>query len=51
MFYSNTVRSIVNGLCIQYDYMYMRIYRNINITKKTCCIKRVPTDCFASEAH
>ena len=27
------------------------IYQNINITKKTCCIKIVPTDCFACEAH
>ena len=31
--------------------MYIRIYQNINITKKTCCIKIVPTDCFACEAH
>ena len=30
--------------------MYIRIYQNINITKKTC-IKTVPTDCFACEAH
>ena len=30
---------------------YIRIYQNINITKKTCCIKIVPTDCFACEAH
>ena len=31
--------------------MYIRIHQNINITKKTCCIKIVPTDCFACEAH
>ena len=33
--------------------MYIRIYQNINITKKTCCISPniVPTDCFACEAH
>ena len=31
--------------------MYIRIYQNINITKKKCCIKIVPTDCFACEAH
>ena len=30
--------------------MYIRIYQNINITKKACCIKIVPTDCFACEA-
>ena len=30
--------------------MYISIYQNINITKKTC-IKIVPTDCFACEAH
>ena len=30
--------------------MYIRIYQNINIkNKKTCCIKIVPTDCFACE--
>ena len=28
--------------------MYKRIYQNI---KKTCCIKIVPTDRFACEAH
>ena len=27
------------------------IYQNTNITKKICCIKIVPTDCFACEAH
>ena len=33
--------------------MYIRIYQNINITKKACCISpnTVPTDCFACEAH
>ena len=31
--------------------MCISIYQNINITKKTCCIKIVPTDCFACEAH
>ena len=31
--------------------MYTRIYQNINTTKKTCCIKIVPTDWFACEAH
>ena len=31
--------------------MYIRIYQNINITKKTYCIKIVPTDCFACEAR
>ena len=31
--------------------MYMSIYQNINITKKTSCIKIVPTNCFASEAQ
>ena len=31
--------------------MYIYIYQNINITKKTCCTKIVPTDCFACEAH
>ena len=31
--------------------MYKYIYQNINITKKTCCIKIVSTDCFACEAH
>ena len=31
--------------------MYIDIYQNINITKKTCCIKIVATDCFACEAH
>ena len=31
--------------------MYIRIYQNINTTKKTCCIKIVPTDWFACEAH
>ena len=31
--------------------MYVRIYQNINIAKKTCCIKIVPIDCFACEAH
>ena len=31
--------------------MYIFIYQNINITKKTFCIKIVPTDCFACEAH
>ena len=31
--------------------MYIRIYQNINITKKTCCIKIVPINCFACEAH
>ena len=32
--------------------MYIRIYQNINTkNKKTCCIKIVPTDCFACEAH
>ena len=31
--------------------MYIRIYQNINITKKTCCIKIVPTDCFAYEVR
>ena len=31
--------------------MYIRIYQNINITKKTCCIKIVSTDGFACEAH
>ena len=31
--------------------MYIRIYQNINITKKACCIKIVPTDCFTCEAH
>ena len=31
--------------------MYIRIYQNINITKKTSCIKIVPTDCFACEAR
>ena len=30
---------------------YIRIYQNINITKKTCCIKIVPTSCFACEAQ
>ena len=32
-------------------YIYIRIYQNINITKKTCCIKIVPTDYFACEAR
>ena len=27
------------------------IYQNTNITKKTCCINIVPTDCFTCEAH
>ena len=27
------------------------IYQNTNITKKTCCIKMVPIDGFACEAH
>ena len=31
--------------------MYIRIYQNINITNKTCCIKIVSTDCFTCEAH
>ena len=31
--------------------MYIPIYQNTNITKKTFCIKIVPTDCFACEAH
>ena len=30
--------------------MYIRIYQNIK-KKKTCCIKIVPTDRFACEAH
>ena len=30
--------------------MCIRIYQNINITKKTC-IKIVPTNCFACEAQ
>ena len=51
MFHSMTIRIIVNGLCIQYNYMYIPIYQNTNITKKTCCIKIVPTDCFACETH
>ena len=33
-----------------YIHMYIRIYQNINVTK-TCCIKIVPTDCFACEAR
>ena len=34
-------------------YIYIYIYQNMNITKKTCCISPniVPTDCFACEAH
>ena len=32
-------------------YEYIGIFQNINITKKTSCIKIVPTDCFACEAH
>ena len=51
MSHSNTVRIIANGLCIEYNYMYIRIYQNINITNKTCCIKIVSTDCFTCEAH
>ena len=51
MFHSNTERIIVNGLCIKYNYMYISIYQNINITKKICCIKIFPTDCFACKAH
>ena len=31
--------------------MYMPIYPNISVTKKTCCIKIVPTDCFVCEAR
>ena len=32
--------------------MYIRIYQNIRkYNKKTCCIKIVPTDCFACEAR
>ena len=31
--------------------MYISIYQNINITKKTSSIKIIPTDCFACEAH
>ena len=31
--------------------MYIRIYQNTNITKKTCCINIVPTNCFACEAQ
>ena len=31
--------------------MYIHIYQNINITKKTRCIKIVPTNCFACEAQ
>ena len=32
--------------------MYIRIYQNINTkNKKTCCIKIVPTNCFACEAQ
>ena len=31
--------------------MYKPIYQNRNFTKKACCIKIVPTDCFACEAH
>ena len=31
--------------------MYIRIYQNINIIKKTCYIKIVPTNCFACEAQ
>ena len=27
------------------------MYQNANITNKTCCIKIVPKDCFACEAH
>ena len=42
----NCVYNII--ICILYTYS---IYQNINITKKTCCIKIVPTDCFACEAH
>ena len=31
--------------------MCIPIYQNTNITKKTCCIKLVPTECFACKAH
>ena len=31
--------------------MYIPIFQNTNITKKTSCIKIVPTDCFACESH
>ena len=31
--------------------MYIPIYQSTNLTKKTCCIKIVPTDRFACEAH
>ena len=37
--------------CVDNIIMYIRIYQKINITKKTCCIKIVPTGCFACEAH
>ena len=34
-------------------YQYIRIYQNINVTKKkkTICIRIIPTDCFACEAY
>ena len=31
--------------------MYIPIYENTKIKKKTCCIKIIPADCFACEAH
>ena len=31
--------------------MHLCIYQNINVTKKTYCIKIVPTDCFSCEAR
>ena len=31
--------------------MYIRIYQNINTKNKKTCIKIVPTDRFACEAH
>ena len=46
MFHSNTVRIIVNGLCIIRTHLSKHKYN-----KKTCCITIVPTDCFACEAH
>ena len=44
MFRLNTARIIANGLCISYLSKH-------KYNEKTCCIKIVPTDCFACKAH